>query len=109
MKWFHCGKDDNNDDITRIETANESNNGEVSWRHIRGIRKKVSSTKRMYLYVGFYVGKVMWLSSQREMESINILNKLSINPNLYLNKWKKSNALFAHFSSVDLRNEFDIE
>lgn len=47
MKWFHCGKDDNNDDITQIETANESDNGEVSHRNIRGIRKKVSSTKKM--------------------------------------------------------------
>lgn len=47
MKWFHCSKDDNNDDITQIETANESDNGEVSRRNIRGSRKKVSSTKRM--------------------------------------------------------------
>lgn len=29
MKWLHCDKDDNNDDIMQMKTANKSGNREV--------------------------------------------------------------------------------
>lgn len=63
MEWFHCSKDDNNDDITQIEIANESDNGEVSRRNIRGSRKKVRYRVpkgcKVSIHVVFYVGKIM--------------------------------------------------
>lgn len=32
IKWFHCDKNDNKNNFIRMETRNESGNGEVSSR-----------------------------------------------------------------------------
>lgn len=62
MKWLHCDKDDNNDDIMQMKTANKGGNREVVFlrRSNRGIRKRTSivrNTKRVQLY--YYVEKIV--------------------------------------------------
>lgn len=57
-KWFHRDKDDDNDDFSRMQTANESDNGQVR--------------SRAEVFVAFEKW-LRWFKLQKERNSMQLL------------------------------------
>lgn len=76
MKFqFRYDKDDNIDDFTQMHATDERGNEEMSnhsWHSKRGLYASKKQKKGNSMQILIKVKRITWLSSQKDMESINI-------------------------------------